>query len=130
MPRDAAAPATNGSAPPGSLSALQQKSKVRVIPGLAPATNGAASNEANTNGKNKKKGKDGQPNGKASPSVPATPQKSAAADVSAAALTPDDKKKRALMKKLGAIEQLKGDCFAVKYEIIADRLSNRQTRSR
>ena len=102
IPKDPSQTNGNGNAaPPGSLSALQQKPKTRVIPGLG-AQNGASTE----NGK-KKKAENGSREVKVN--VPSTPVKNNAADVSnAAQLTPDEKKRRALMKKLGAIDQLKG----------------------
>lgn len=106
MPKDSSSQQPNGNsntAPPGSLSALAQKPKTRVIPGLG-AQNGQPLAE---NGKKKQNGGSGSREVKVN--VPSTPVKNNAADVSnAAQLTPDEKKRRALMKKLGAIDQLKG----------------------
>lgn len=114
IPKDPSQANGNGNAaPPGSLSALQQKPKTRVIPGLG-AQNGASTE----NGK-KKKAENGTREVKVN--VPSTPVKNNAADVSnAAQLTPDEKKRRALMKKLGAIDQLKGQWILLLHDCDAE----------
>ena len=108
-------------------------SKGRTVPGAGPPQNGQAEGSGSRkSGKKGGKKENGTPtqelqdlslggaNGAAageaeSASVPATPAKTALAHVngvsqdnaSAAPLTPEDKKRRALQKKLGAIEALK-----------------------
>lgn len=91
-----------------------QGSRQRSVPGAAPP--GAAPQQSQDNQgtrrkkSNKQQEKDGQPqtNGNASTPASASVQSNSfAADVNTNALSAEDKKRRALLKKLGAIEQLK-----------------------
>ena len=106
-------PSTNGNTVPGgssSLSALLTQPRKRTVPGAAPP--GADQNAQGDSSRRKKKPDGAAPangHGSSSAGPPATPVKNAAADVNTMAnLSPADKKRRALIKKLGAIEQLKG----------------------
>lgn len=93
-----------------------QGSRQRSVPGAAPP--GAAPQQSQDNQgtrrkkSNKQQEKDGQPQTNGNASTPASASASAqsnsfAADVNTNALSAEDKKRRALLKKLGAIEQLK-----------------------
>lgn len=113
---------TEKSGIPGlSSSAAAGRGRGKTVPGAAPRTDsqdGGQKKGQNKKGKqqNNGQGRDGLADGvaalKVQEAAPATPAKShisngVAQDQAGTPLTPEDKKRRALQKKLGAIEALK-----------------------
>jgi translation initiation factor 2A len=86
-----------------SLAALAASPKRRTIPGAAAPAKAEAKDA-----QPRRKKKAPEANGSPAPVAVAEPAPVVVEEPSLASLSPEDKKKRALLKKLGAIDQLKG----------------------